>query len=336
MASRHPFPWLATVLCGAAMGNVGAAPVLGNLSIAATDREVPVTLHSWQATSFRLAENAGPWRVQKVTLRLAQAVPNDSFTMRIVGEAAFRPAWTDVRASFLTYYSPIHSAAESVEMVALDSPAPVLLPGQTYWLVLGIPQEDPDVTPSTGLYFWSYASSSAADPGGALGWQFGANSASAGTLGAGWVPEATTPFTFSIDAVPELTPVTLASWRLTHPGGPAATAAFLTSDDDRDGLDGLLEFAFNSSPTQAPASGPPVKPILDSQGRFGLEFIRWANAPELSYDVQTSSNLTAWSSPLPHELSQQIAPLADGLERVRIYLLSNTQRSFLRLRITFK
>lgn len=335
----HCFPSsrLAThgVMAAWAMGKALAAPVLGNLAIAAADSEVPVTLHSWQAASFKRTEDAGLWRVGKVTLRLAQQVPNVFLTVRIVGEEAFRPAWGDVLAAFQSPSTPITAAAGPVEFMANVSPAPVLVPGRTYWLVVGVTQEDPAVTPGTGLFFWSYAHTSATDPGTAAGWQFGLMTASAGTLGANWIPEATTPFTFSIDAVPEGSPVTLAVWRLTHPGGPEAHADFLTSDTDRDGRNGLLEFALNSSPIQATANDAPAVPVRDSSGRFGLEFIRWAHAPELRYEVQTSSNLTSWHPPEPREITQQIEPLADGRERVRIHLLGSSPQSFLRLRISF-
>ncbi len=327
----------ATLLWALVSGAV-AAPVLGNLGVARTDRAVPVSYNSWQASSFRLAETAGPWRVKSVTLRLAQDVPNASFTVRIVGESSLRPALSDVRASFRT---PVlisgattatpGSAAAPVVFDAAVSPDPVLQPGQIYWLVAGVTQQDGSFTPATGLYYWSYANTGAADAGGAGGWQFGVNTASAGTLGAGWAAEATTPFTFSIDAVPDIPVVTLASWRLTHPGGPVDAAAFLASDQDGDGLNGLLEFAFNGSPTQP---GLELPRLLEAgPGRIGLQFVRWVNAPELRYDVQWSGDLGGWETIPAAAATTAVVAVGDGTERVSISILQSSLHRFLRVRI---
>ena len=119
-----------------------AAPVLGNLSVPSVDRVVPVTYNEWQASSFTLSDTAGPWRVRSVRLRMAQDVPNTSFTLRITGQSALRPAWNDVRVAFQTpaliaaATGPSTGApAGTVEFVVQNTPAPVLQPGETYWLV---------------------------------------------------------------------------------------------------------------------------------------------------------------------------------------------------------
>lgn len=304
---------------------VTAAPVVGNLAQPAQDRSVAISLHEWQASSIRLSSSAGAWRVRSITVRMARQIANESFTFRITGEAALRPALNDVRAVFTT---PAISGTgtQNITFAVKNHPVPVLQPGQTYWLVGGVERQDDNVTPGTGLYYWSYAVNSLSDFTPASGWSFGATSASAGTLGSNWAPETTTPFTFSLDAVPEIPAMTLARWRELHPGGPADNTAWLNADHDNNGLPGLLDFAFNADRRAQPVMFP------DSAGRPALEYVRWTNAPELIYRLQTSPDLISWTTASDYD----ITTTAEGPEtqRVRVVPRQNQNRLFMRLQVT--
>ena len=306
-------------------GAVAAAPVLGNLAQPAQDHSVAISLNEWQASSLRLSAAAGAWRVRSITVRMAQQAANESFAFRITGEAALRPALLDVRAAFTT---PAISGTgtQTVTFAVKNSPAPVLQPGQTYWLVGGVERLDGNFTPSTGIYYWSYALSSLTDTTPASGWSFGPQSASAGTLGSNWAPEPTTPFSFSLEAVPENPAMTLARWRELHPGGPADTATWLSTDHDSNGLTGLLDFAFNADRTALPSA------FLDPAGRPGIEYVRWTSAPELTWRVQTSTDMTAWTSTTDFDTTTAAA--GPETQRVRVVLRQSPSRVFLRLLLT--
>lgn len=302
-----------------------AAPVLGNLAQPAQDRAVAVSLNEWQASSFRLSESAGAWRVRSITVRMAQQTANESFAFRITGETALRPALTDVRAAFTT---PAISGTgtQSITFTVKDSPAPVLQPGETYWLVAGVERQDGNFTPSTGLSYWSYALNSLTDTAPAAGWSFGPATATAGTAGAGWAPDTTTPFTFSIDAVPENSAMTLARWRELNPGGPADNAAWLSADPDQNGLNGLMDFAFDRNLANLPV------PVTDAAGRPGLEYTRWISAPELSWQFQSSADLQSWQLATAAETT--ITPAGPFSQRVRVVLPPQSGRRFLRILVS--
>jgi hypothetical protein len=301
-----------------------AAPVLGNLAQPAVDGSVPITLNQWQASSFRLAENAGAWRVRSITVRMAQQIANDSFSIRVTGETSLRPNLADMRAALTN--PPINGTnTQTLTLTTKASPTPILQPGQTYWLVAGVERTDGNVTPSTGLFYWSFANTNIVDAPPMAGWSFGLHTASAGTEGANWAPEATTPFIFSIDAVPEDTTMTLTRWRALHPGGPIATASFLLADSDGNGQSGLLDFATDATPAHLP------KPI--STGR-GVEYTRWTNAPELTLHLEVSSNLTDWTVPTSAEVTTTTSEAGPFTTRVRTTMNASEGNTYFRLRYT--
>jgi hypothetical protein len=305
--------------------SVCAAPVLGNLTQPAQDRTVAISMNEWQASSFRLSAAAGAWRVRSLTVRMAQQTANGSFGFRIVSESALRPALGDVRAAFTTP-AITGTGTQSVTFTVKEAPAPVLQPGQTYWLVAGVERQDGNFTPSTGLYYWSYALNSLTDFTPASGWSFGPHTASSGTVGANWAPEATTPFSFSLDAAPVNPAMTLARWRELHPGGPADNNTWLNSDHDDNSLPGLLDFAFNADRTALPVA------YLDHAGRPALEFVRWISAPELAWHIQTSPDLSSWTNTTDYDVT--ITPAGPETERVRVALRQQTVNVFVRLKIT--
>ena len=128
--------------------------------------------------------------------------------------------------------------------------------------------------------------------------------------------------------------MTLAAWRVSHPGGPVDDAAFLASDTDGDGLNGLMEFAFNGMPSIPDALSGLAVPFHRDPEEAGFEYTRWSNAPELRYECEVSADLTAWSAPSPAGMTQSIEALPGGMERVKIRLLQPGSRRFMRVRIS--
>ena len=89
--------------------------------------------------------------------------------------------------------------------------------------------------------------------------------------------------------------------------GIDGTAASLMADDDHDGIEQLLEFAFNLDPTAAdgnvydptiiPGSGLPGMIVSEVGGpAFSLQFLARKDIPGLSYEAQFGSALDDFSS----------------------------------------
>lgn len=140
---------------------------------------------------------------------------------------------------------------------------------------------------------------------------------------------------------------TLDGWRLLHFGADLddpskeATHWGLAADFDRDGQANLLEFAFNSDPTD-PASGftPAFAPVTDPHNQLtALEFSfrRWREANGISQEIQYTPDLNDWMS-APFTAQVIAPPIAngDGTETVtyRITPESPSDRGFLRLRVS--
>lgn len=267
-----------------------AATVLSNLAQPAQDSVEVISFNSWQASSFQLAESASPYRVNSVTLRLRQIIPNSSLVFRIVGESGQRPDMTNVQVEL---GSPVFtgSTTQSVTLTA-GAGSKVLQPGQRYWLVGSVHQLDYDATSPNGLIYWSYSNNYLADASPAAGWTFGTQVATSGANGSNWGVSSATPFTFSVDGtvvVPPAAGMTLAGWRSLNPGGPADNATFLATDHDNNGLTGLLDFAFNAKRANLP------KIVRDQSGNLVFEYVRWIQAPELAWKIQRSSTLASGS-----------------------------------------
>lgn len=291
-----------------------ADPVIGNLTRPAVDGEVPVTHHAWQASSFRTAEDSGPWKVSRVRIRMKQVAANPSLTVRIVGERSGRPDLTNVRVEFAN--PDIQSGAVSVvafSAIETTGNDPILEGGETYWLVLGVATTYADASIPGGLYYWSFAMDSEHDTEGSSDWSFAPMTGSAGTAGSNWASEATTPFTFALDAADLSPPVEeygdnvalLNRWRSIQSGNPSiGNDEFLAADVDHDGLSGLLEFAFDSNRKHLP------HPTISPDGRIGLTWVQWSDAPELTWTLQRSVDLTSWETIAESELEIEHRPLA--------------------------
>ncbi len=301
-----------------------AVPVLGNLGQPTSAEGVPVSAHSWQASSFQVLPDSPQWWVESVTLKLSEVGANPTLKLTVVGESAFRPNLADVRIAF---NAPVLDEGDAF-FTAKATPLPILNPGETYWLVLGVESVSSEATIPAGLYHWHYALNSQADSFQASSWTFGVQTASAGTAGADWEPEATTPYSFTISANRNLAPLSLAQWRDLHPGGPLDEATFLAGDPDGNGLNGLAEFAYDSDPTQLPVS------MVDEDGRLGLEYVRWSHAPELTWVVKHSTDLDDWQPVGIDDAEAVVALIGKDKERVRVWLIGEIDRVFLRVDVS--
>jgi hypothetical protein len=124
---------------------------------------------------------------------------------------------------------------------------------------------------------------------------------------------------------------TFGSWMTEH---TISNLLFAKEDSDHDGMNGLLEFAFNRNP--AAADAPPIKFLRTADGRIGLEYHRWSGAPELTYRIQHSSNLRDWTDvPDGGKEETDCEVLPTGIERVQEFLRTAPTNgcSYLRIRV---
>jgi hypothetical protein len=130
------------------------------------------------------------------------------------------------------------------------------------------------------------------------------------------------------DATPA--PAGIAAWRVLHFGasenvGPAAD----TADPDGDGVSNLLEYALATDPL-APSAQPPLQATLTPSLPHSLRLTFLRARPELTYEVQSSSDLVAWqtlaTNPGGVSLTEPVT-VADSVP------VSTAPRRFLRLRV---
>lgn len=138
----------------------------------------------------------------------------------------------------------------------------------------------------------------------------------------------------------------LDGWRLLHFGSALddpskeATHWGLEADYDNDGQSTLLEFAFNSDPTDPSSSfAVEFEPVFDgddSTSAFNIIFRRWREANGLTYANEYTQDLSDWAgAPFTAQLIGQPVANGDGTETVTIRITpeSPNDRSFVRLRI---
>jgi hypothetical protein len=111
-----------------------------------------------------------------------------------------------------------------------------------------------------------------------------------GNLVSNWTAAAPTPGNMIMN---------YAAWKtLYFPGGGAGSADH--EDPDQDGFDNVLEFAFGLSPLVANAASAVLPQVTSQPGAGGstdflFTYTRPLSAPGVTYTVQQSSNLSAWT-----------------------------------------
>ena len=114
------------------------------------------------------------------------------------------------------------------------------------------------------------------------------------------------------------------------------------ADPDRDGLPNAIEYACGLSPLHADQTGLPEAFLWrDSTSDTvypALKFRRQAAAVDLTYYIQTSSDLRNWvGSPVNSQTTQiEVAPLGDGIEQATVrslQILSGNTSQFLKLQV---
>jgi hypothetical protein len=115
-----------------------------------------------------------------------------------------------------------------------------------------------------------------------------------------------------------------------------------SADPDNDGIPNSLEYAFDLAPLHADLSGKPEGfviggPVLTAV-YHGVKFRRRAGTTDLTFFIQVSTNLTAWTgSPgEPQTIEVQAQSLSDGTEEVTArttYAVNEYPAHFMRLRV---
>ncbi|MES2709822.1 MAG: lamin tail domain-containing protein [Verrucomicrobiota bacterium] len=169
----------------------------------------------------------------------------------------------------------------------------------------------PPLTGSGGLRLLRAEASPAAEPGyrpltqedraawnsGADGWPVTTGGLSLnrkmpaqdGTLAAGWTAETPTPGDFTAGTL------SYSTWKAAHfPAGEPSS-----SDPDGDGIENLLEYAFDTDPLLSQPAGT-VLPVMTSapDGNGGVNllytYLRPVDRPGVTWKIQKSGNLTDW------------------------------------------
>jgi hypothetical protein len=117
-------------------------------------------------------------------------------------------------------------------------------------------------------------------------------------------------------------------WLLRNPG-----IGTLNDDPDGDGKTNFFEWALVLNPTQPTGSDGTTYAL--ENGRLTLTYSRQKNSPFVTYTVQATSDLSAWSDPLPGQITESILS-DDGLIQTVKATDSSTgsPERFIRLKIT--
>ena len=107
------------------------------------------------------------------------------------------------------------------------------------------------------------------------------------------------------------------AWRLANFGSTAGTGnAADNADPDGDGIKNLLEFALGASPTTSstdrlPVVSTSVKPA-DGENYLTISYRRRITPGGLSYQLESSTDITTWTAIPPENLEQTGAPVPTG------------------------
>lgn len=105
------------------------------------------------------------------------------------------------------------------------------------------------------------------------------------------------------------------AWEQQH--GLSPLLAQNSADDDHDGLPLLLEYAFNQHPGLPSTSGQPVSTTVLNPGDgltyLHYQYLRRIDAPQLSYTVEVSPDLSLWQSGPAFTQELTSIPTGDGI-----------------------
>lgn len=135
---------------------------------------------------------------------------------------------------------------------------------------------------------------------------------------------------------------TIDGWRLLHFGpdldDPAKEATHwgLEADFDNDGQPTLLEFAFNSDPTDFASAFTPEIALITDSNALDFSYRRWREANGITYEQQYTQDLNDWAGdPFTAQIVGTPVANGDGTETVtyRITPGNPSDQNFLRVKI---
>jgi len=102
----------------------------------------------------------------------------------------------------------------------------------------------------------------------------------------------------------------------------------MTADPDNDGVTNILEYAFGNDPLSPVQENAPG--IESTQtGDFVFIYPRPVGVTDVSYDVQSTRNLTSWTS---HGSGTYVST-ADGIETWQVVLPKGSGSAFFRVNV---
>ena len=110
----------------------------------------------------------------------------------------------------------------------------------------------------------------------------------------------------------------------------------ILEDTDEDGLNTLVEFAFNLDPTTPDSVSQPIAMVV-AGGAVEMTFSRWREPNGVTYEMESSGDLSAWDdSNISIETVGTPVGNNDGTETVtlRATVAPGLQRQFVRLKLT--
>lgn len=134
---------------------------------------------------------------------------------------------------------------------------------------------------------------------GATGWLFRSVPIPAGSHVVRWTYSKDSSFAEGLDAgfVDQVSfmPTGFLGWIGTYPSIPVPLQGPL-ADADADGMENLVEYYQNTSPSNGRERGGISVPVVTASGPFTAHFRRNKNAPDVTGTVQWSPNLSQWAS----------------------------------------
>ena len=180
------------------------AATLATLSLADDGHDL-VTYNSWKGQSFSLSTTAETGKITAATFRLEIVIANTKLVARVVGSVAGTgaPDMSDVYTQLRITTNPTGTTLQPVFFQEdPEITSRLMVQGATYWLVIGMTDEDHEQASPAGLIRWHFASTNGQDPDAPAGWQVGVMTAASGTAGSNWSPVATTPYLFDVTLTP--------------------------------------------------------------------------------------------------------------------------------------